>query len=40
MKPILSVLAGCTTKSGVVSARPDTYLVTHYVFREKGDGLT
>ena len=25
----LLVLAGCTTKSGVVSAGPDTYLVTH-----------
>jgi len=25
----LLVLAGCTTKSGVVSGGPDTYLVTH-----------
>ena len=25
---VLLVLAGCTTKSGVVSAGPDTYLVT------------
>ena len=25
----LLVLAGCTTKSGVLSGGPDTYLVTH-----------